>query len=207
MADEKMSRAERRAAKRVANRRKNAAILAASIVLAGALGWSAAERLPIHVPSSIVALGSVGLASYTMFFLLSEAALLVLTIVNIRDEKVHNRYRALMLLVVYVFTLRYRRVLPAKFFAETPQHKNAPEDKLRESGKHRHKSDAKAAASPQSPPPASSPVTDEEVRTAFALLITRMTAVLKDFEVDRAIVDAALRHVTDSAEAASRPLR
>jgi hypothetical protein len=75
---------------------------------------------PFHAPaqSPVIALGAVGLVCYTMFFLVCEAALLVLAIINIQDEKVHNKYKSLMLLVLYVFTFRYRRVLPATFFAD-----------------------------------------------------------------------------------------
>jgi len=157
--------------------------------LVAAVGWPAAylsngsfPRID-HLPPSIMTLGTVGLACYTMIFLLGEAALLVLAVISIRDEKVHNRYKSLMLLVLYVFTFRYRRVLPGRFLAETEP------------------ITTKGAAAGQEPPRSPDPpATEEEVRTAFALLITRMVPVLRDIEVDRAIVDTALRQVIDSTK-------
>lgn len=122
-------------------RRKAAILLTGSLLAAGTLGWLAAYLsdggFPLTgPPTPIVTLGTVGLACYTMVFLLGEAALLVLAVINIHDEMVHNRYKSLMLLVLYVFTLRYRRVLPSKFFTEQIV---GPEsgDKPREAGKHR----------------------------------------------------------------------
>jgi hypothetical protein len=114
---------------------------------------------PFHSPaqSPVIALGAVGLVCYTMFFLVCEAVLLVLAVINIQDEKVHNKYKSLMLLVLYVFTFRYRRVLPAKFFA-----------------------DDGAGDGIEAPP--SPPMTDEELRAAFNLLLTRRATALGDKE-------------------------
>jgi hypothetical protein len=151
-------------------------------------GGALAPELPFHppTPAPIIALGVVGLVCYTMFFLLCEATLLVLAVINIQDEKVHNKYRSLMLLVLYVFTFRYRQVLPAKFFAEAGGDAKGGSAAGRpyKAGKHRRGKRA-ATSGPDSPPPASSappsspsPVSDEEMRAAFALLIARMATVL-----------------------------
>jgi hypothetical protein len=179
-------------------------VLCGCALLAGTLAGLVAYRYgglptlgsPPHPPAShVIALGAVGLVCYTMFFLVCEAALLVLAVINIQDEKVHNKYKSLMLLVLYVFTFRYRRVLPAKFFAEAGgEAKDAPAvGGPRKAGKHRQKR-RETTMSPDSPPPpsppASPPVTDEEIR-AFALLITRMATVLGDDETAAAAGRAA----------------
>jgi hypothetical protein len=156
---------------------------------APALGAVAPRRPPVHSP--VIALGAIGLVGYTMFFLVCEAALLVLAIINIQDEKLHHKYRSLMLLVVYVFTFRYRRVLPAKFFAEdgSAAAKSAPgAGGSRKAGKHRRR----AAMRSQSPsPPQSPPVTDEEFRAACTILLTRMATALGNREpaAGRAVAD------------------
>jgi hypothetical protein len=143
-------------------------------VLVVALAGPATYRYAVpHTPGSppVIALGAAGLVCYTIFFLVCEAALLVLAVINIRDEKVHNKYKSLMLLVLYVFTFRYRRVLPARFFAETD---SAPAGGGGPRGRRRQQ----RRTTTRNPPP-SSPVTDEEIR-AVALLIARMASTLGD---------------------------
>jgi hypothetical protein len=180
------------------------ALLAGAVALLVAYRYVGAPALgpPLHLPtpSPVIALGAVGLVCYTMFFLVCEAALLVLAIINIQDEKVHNKCRSLMLLVLYVFTFRYRRVLPAKFFAEAgiEAAKSAPAaGGPRKAGKHRQKrrettmsADSSSRSSPSSPP-SSPPVTDEEIRAAFTLLLTRMATARADKETaaGRAVAD------------------
>jgi hypothetical protein len=200
------ARTERRAVKKGAGRRRTAIIIVGSALGAAALGWSAAFAATgtfprvLRLPPSIMAVSTAGLAGYTMLFLLGEAALLVLAVINIRDEKLHNRYKSLMLHVLYVVTFRYRRVLPGKFFAESgAEHPVAAGAAPRHAtGKHRRQK-PQVATTPKTR--LSPPATEEEVRTAFALLITRMATVLDDVEIDRTIVDTALRHVLDSAKA------
>jgi hypothetical protein len=164
-------------------------------LLAGALAGPVAcrwEGLPapgrppdLPVPSPVIAIVAAGLVCYTMFFLVCEAALLVLAVINIQDEKVHNKYKSLMLLVLYVFTFRYRQVLPVKFFAEPGvEAESAPVGGGPRKARKRRLKRREISMSPESPspsPPASPPVTDEEIR-AFALLITRMATVLGDDE-------------------------
>jgi hypothetical protein len=170
------------------------------ILLAGAatvlvacryVGGSApgSPRLHTPTPPPVIALGAAGLVCYTMFFLVCEAALLVLAIVNIQDEKVHNKYRSLMLLVLYVFTFRYRRVLPAKFFADAGNAgietaKRSAAAGRRKAGKHRQKAcdTTMSRESPPTPASSSPPVTDEEIRAAFTLLLNRMATALGDKE-------------------------
>lgn len=201
MADKGPVRRKSRAG-REKTRRGRWVALTGCVLLAGALaalvvhrcGDASALRPPRHppVPSPVFALGAVGLVCYTMFFLVCEVTLLVLAIVNIQDEKTHNKYRSLMLLVVYVFTFRYRRVLPAKFFAEdgiaatkSARGSGGP----RKAGKHSRGAAMGDRGQPPSAP--SAPVSDEEIRAAFTLLLSRMAAALGDKETatGRAIAD------------------
>lgn len=169
-------------------------VLGGCALLAGALTGLAAYHCgnvpmpgpPLHPPSSapVIALGAIGLVCYTMFFLVCEAALLVLAVINIQDEKVHNKYKSLMLLVLYVFTFRYRRVLPAKFFAETggDVKGGSAAGRQHKSGKHRQKRRETIMSPPLPPPsePSPAPLTDEEIRAAFTLLLARMATALRD---------------------------
>src|SRR5919198_3652974 len=94
----------------VGRRSLKAVRLGPQTIGAGAIAWPAAYLSSggflraTHLPPTLLTIGTIGLAGYTAFFLFGEAALLVLAVVNIQDEELHNRYKSLMLLVLYVFT-------------------------------------------------------------------------------------------------------